>query len=238
MARIPEIQSDVLYAVVIACLCVWAGFLTWDGGIAAAVVGGLTWEAGGWKWALPLLTFFLTSVGLSLWQRERKQRLGLGSPKRKWRQVMANGGVPALMASLSLWSGTEEPWFGAALAGLACANADTWATEIGSVLGKRFFFLPSLKPARAGEEGAVSLTGLVSALGGSLLVAGSALPWSGNIAFFSWICLIGFLGSVIDSLLGSTYEARGKLSNDAVNLLSTGFASCLALCVFIFLSKT
>ncbi len=212
--------------------------LTWDGAITAALVGGVIWEAGEWTWATPLLTFFITSVALSFWRREEKQRLGLGSPRRMWRQVAANGGLPALMALLSLWSGAQEPWFVASVAGLACANADTWATEIGSVLGKRFFVLPYLRPAQAGEEGAVSLIGLGSALAGSFTVAISALPGLGDGNLLGWVCLVGFLGSVMDSFVGGLWEARGSLSNDVVNFVASGFATVSTLLLFNFLTKT
>lgn len=202
--------------------------LTWDGGIAAVITGSLFWEAGGWQWALPLLVFFVTSVSLSFWRREQKRLLGLGSPRRGWHQVAANGGVPTLMASLSLLSESKEPWFTAAVASLASANADTWATEIGAVLGKRFFFIPNFQPAQAGEEGAVSIAGLLGGVGGSLVVAMSALPWLCSFSFWL-VCFLGVLGSIVDSLLGSTYERQGRLSNDGVNILSAGSTASLAL---------
>jgi uncharacterized membrane protein len=42
------------------------------------------------------------------------------------------------------------------------------------------------------------------------------------------VVLSGFLGTVVDSLLGATLERRGWLTNDLVNLLSTGAAAAMA----------
>ena len=42
------------------------------------------------------------------------------------------------------------------------------------------------------------------------------------------IVLAGFLGSLVDSLLGALLERRGWLNNDAVNLLGTATAVGIA----------
>ena len=42
------------------------------------------------------------------------------------------------------------------------------------------------------------------------------------------IIYAGFLGTVIDSVLGALFERRGWINNDLVNLLSTSAAAVIA----------
>ena len=138
------------------------------------------------------------------------------------------------------------------LAALAAANADTWATEIGSALGGRPYDLRTGRPASPGTSGAVSLPGTLSRAGrgrpdravrGSLGTGGVMMTAA------------GLAGSFLDSLLGATVQARwhdplraglltehpqpglpaqGRrgINNDVVNALCTaGRGRRLALCL-------
>lgn len=243
----------ILLAAVVAALASRAGALAGSGALAAWGVGAIIFGMGGWLWAAALLTFFGTSTALSRWRRRAKETLGYEKGgRRDAGQVLANGGVAALCALLPL----AFPNLGMArahllfLAALAAANADTWATEIGSALGGRPYDLRTARPAPPGTSGAVSLPGTLAALAGAGLIglfAGVGAGWGAVTA-------AGVGGAFLDSLLGATVQARWRdplrpgrltehpqagppdrgrraINNDVVNALCTLGAVGLALCL-------
>ncbi|MBB6051773.1 DUF92 domain-containing protein [Armatimonas rosea] len=217
------------------------GFLAWrvraltlSGAVAAAGVGFCHLAFGGWLAAGALLTFFGTSTALSKLGKRKKDKLGFEKPGQRdaW-QVLANGGIAALCALL----GQPEAMLGA----LAAANADTWATELGSLFGGKPRRITTLAPAEPGESGAVSVLGTLAALAGAALIGGLPCLW-GRGGLFLTVTLAGFLGALVDSVLGATLQAQwwdeqkkrwseipqGKptrgvnwMRNDAVNILAT-----------------
>ena len=243
----------ILLAAAVAALASRAGALTRSGALAAWGVGAAIFGLGGWLWAVALLTFFGTSTALSRWRRSAKERLGYEKGgRRDAGQVLANGGVAALCALLPLMF----PRLGAAhahllfLAALAAANADTWATEIGSALGGRPYDLRTGRPAPPGTSGAVSLPGTLAALAGAALIG----LFAGGAAAWGVVTAAGVGGAFLDSLLGATVQARwhdplrpGSLTerpqsappacglrginNDLVNALCTLGSVGLALCL-------
>lgn len=228
-----------------------AGALSRAGSVAAWGVGAIVFGVGGWLWAAALLTFFGTSTALSRWRKGRKDSLGYekGGRRDAW-QVLANGGVAAACALLPLifpaiTSADAHLWF---LAALAAANADTWATEIGSALGGRPWDLRTRKPAAPGTSGAVSFGGTLAALAGAALIGVLFAP---DAASRQLVTAAGWGGALADSLLGAFVQAQWRgagadgcwterpltrvpdrglrlVGNDAVNLLSTLLAVCLA----------
>ena len=243
----------LLLAAFVAALAYRLGALTRSGALAAWGVGAIIFGVGGWIWAAALLTFFGTSTALSRWRHRAKEALGYEKGgRRDAGQVLANGGAAALCALLPL----AFPKLGMArahllfLATLAAANADTWATEIGSALGGRPYDLRTGKPASAGTSGAVSLPGTLAALAGAALIG----LFAGGEAGWGIVTMAGVGGAFFDSLLGATVQARwhdplrpGRLTerpqtgppacgwrginNDVVNALCTLGAVALALCL-------
>ncbi|WP_395091209.1 DUF92 domain-containing protein [Armatimonas sp.] len=218
-----------------------AGFVAWRvraltarGALAAAGVGFCHLAFGGWLAAGALLAFFGTSTALSKLGKHKKEKLGFEkSGQRDAWQVLANGGVAALCAVL----GYPEAMLGA----LAAANADTWATEIGSLFGGKPRRITNLVPAEPGESGAISPLGTLAALAGAALLGWLPYYW-GRGELFLAVTLAGFVGALADSVLGATLQAQwrdektgrwseiphGKparglnwLRNDAVNILAT-----------------
>ncbi len=233
----------MIYAAAVAAICFLLRALSWDGAIAAAVVGGVIWEAGEWPWAAPLLAFFVTSSVLSRLRRRPEDRPDLEAVPRRAIQVLANGGPAAACAGLYLYS-QDEALKGALIASLAAANADTWATEIGSRLGLKPVRILSLSPAVPGESGVVTIAGLFAAFIGSAVVAATA-PLLGLTKWIGAISVIGFFGCLLDSILGDSVQARYRrtdgsiaesppgvkvfgwrlMTNDTVNFVSTALAA-------------
>jgi uncharacterized protein (TIGR00297 family) len=185
------------------------GSLTRGGTLAAVVVGGVTFGAGGPLAGLLLILFFLSSSVLSRLSPASKRRLVAHFEKggrRDQAQVLANGGVAAALAVG--YGLTSDPAMMAALAGaLAAANADTWATEIGVLSQRRPRLVTSGRPVEAGTSGAVSAAGLLAAAAGAALIALVA-GWGMSAPVLAAAVMAGgFLGAMADSLLGATVQA-------------------------------
>ena len=92
-----------------------------------------------------------------------------GDDRDMW-QVLANGGVFALLALSSLVSHSAMIQVAAAGA-LAASTADTWSTEIGALSRSRPRSILTMKPVPYGTSGGVTIQGLVASVAGSGFVA-------------------------------------------------------------------
>jgi uncharacterized protein (TIGR00297 family) len=199
--------------------------LTRSGGVAAFVIGTITFAAGTIGTALLLLAFFLSSVALSRAGKKRKRELvdiGKAGARDAW-QVLANGGVAT--AALLAWifldhSQALSVWFVAFAGAYAAATSDTWGTEIGTFAAKPPRSILTGTPLATGLSGGVSAPGTAAEIAGAVLIAiltpGAlllALPGTG-VTLHALTMLIlpvflgGFGGAIIDSLLGATLQSR------------------------------
>ncbi len=213
----PELWLAALFAVGFAALAYGMKLLTRSGALAAAAVGFIVFGMGGGKFLVPLLVFFGTSSVLSRLGRRRKAAANAVTVKGATRdagQVLANGGAAALIALLfqpaSHHMSLETPRYLLLLylAALATVNADTWSTEIGGLSTSAPRLLSSWKQVVPGTSGAVTGLGLFAALVGSLVVTLAGwLVWRLNAAEFVVVAWAGFLGSLLDSVLGAGVQA-------------------------------
>ncbi len=175
------------------------GALSVSGAIAATVVGTVVLGSAGLGPALVMVFFFLSSSALS--------RLPGGGERsrRGAKQVLANGFIAAAAAMAS----GEFPLARVAFLGaLAAAAADTWATEIGTRLGRNPRSILTMRPRPPGSSGAVSIQGTTAAALGGLAVALAGSWWLGGPAgSIIAVTLAGFIGSTVDSVLGDGLQA-------------------------------
>ncbi len=113
--------------------------LTSSGAIAAALVGTAIFGSGGWRNAVVLLVFFVSSSVLSQLGRgsaAKRSLLRIGkSGARDGAQVLANGGIAAVCALAAM---TGNPlWQVAFVGAVAAATSDTWGTEVGTLQEKQ-----------------------------------------------------------------------------------------------------
>lgn len=174
-----------------------------------------------------LIVFALVLAATRLGSKRKLQlRAAESSEGRSASQVMANLGVAGFVVALapSGW-----PVFVLALAALAEAAADTCSSEAGMAFPARTVLITTWRPIAPGLDGGISLIGTAAAIIAAAVVglAGiiTRLISPGQIMI---VVLAGFLGTVVDSLLGATLERRGWLNNDLVNLLSTSAAVGIA----------
>jgi uncharacterized membrane protein len=121
---------------------------------------------------------------------------------RTTRQVLANGGVAAAAALLSLWP---------AVAGaLAAAAADTWAPEIGSFSHTLPRSITTSAQVPRGCSGGMTAIGTAGGALGALALAGVAgfvAPREAlGIRGAAIATLAGIVGMLSDSLLGATVQ--------------------------------
>lgn len=208
-----QILIGFLLAIIIAVLAWRVGSLSKSGALAAMVTGGLIFGMGGFRWAILLLTFFISSSVLSRAFSKRKaglaEKYSKGS-QRDWGQVLANGGLGAMLAVGNFILPGRE-WIWMAFAGaMAAVNADTWSTELGvlSLIPPRI--ITTGQKVERGTSGGITMVGILAALGGAgiIAIAAIAFPASHSWLFrFGVIILGGLVGSLFDSVLGATLQA-------------------------------
>lgn len=187
--------------------------LSSSGAVAATLTGGVIFGLGGLAWATLLLTFFITSSLLSRLFRGRKaglnEKFSKGS-QRDYGQVLANGGIGAVLAILSVLFPKTELWWVAFAGAMAAVNADTWATELGVLSRSAPRLITTGKVVERGASGGVTGLGCAAMATGATIVAGAgavvnaSTPWTG---FILAVILGGIAGAVVDSLLGASVQA-------------------------------
>jgi uncharacterized protein (TIGR00297 family) len=211
----------LLLSALIGVLGYWRGALTRGGVVGAILVGTLIFGLGGWTWGLVLITFFVSSSGLSHYRRADKEMVGdkfAKGSRRDFGQALANGGLGAILALVSAVS-PDPLLFVGFLGAMGTVNADTWATELGvlSPVPPRLVTTGEVVPP--GTSGGVTWLGTWASLGGALLIGamGTALTQMGSllngggwlleaISYPLLAVVGGVTGSLFDSLLGATVQ--------------------------------
>jgi uncharacterized protein (TIGR00297 family) len=191
--------------------------LTISGGIAAFFIGVFISLGLQGKGLVLLGVFFVTS---SLWSKYKKNAKGSledlveKGDKRDFGQVLANGLLPALV-SFIYWIFPSDYWLYAFCFSIAAANSDTWASEIGALSNKLPFHIRKLKAVAHGTSGAVSLLGLFASFVGALLIGTTAYVVFEQLTLSSLIIItiVGFLGSLIDTVIGASIQAKYTCTN-------------------------
>ena len=202
------------------------------GGVAAAwLLGVAVWLAGGWEWFLGLLVFLLVGSAATWLGYRRKHAAGVAERKggrRGAAEVAGKGGVLFFFAVTAVvnerLSGTGAVWW-AVVAILAAATADTLGTEIGSLYGRRAWTLWPLRQAPPGTPGAVSVPGLLAALGGAAMMTAIGGGLGLLFAVHPWrlglVCTgAAFVATMVESLLPRLGETSHLGKNLAVTLLA------------------
>lgn len=178
--------------------------------------------------------------------------------RRNYVQVLCNGLVGGFAAVL-YFVFSHRAFLIAFLAVFAEALADTAGSGVGALSDKAYDVF-RLKKCPSGLSGGMSIIGTLASLVGSALIALIALAFSAvSFSEVVVISLLGFLGGVFDSFLGSLVQVKYKchvcgrvterhfhceekterysgltfVNNNTVNFLGTVFAAALALVIYM-----
>ena len=229
-----SILLGAVFAAVVVVIAGRAGALSGGGAVAAFFVGTLTFGTLRFTGAAVLLAFFVPAVVLSRVGRARKRELvdiGKHGP-RDAMQVLANGGVATACALASLgWH--DVRWEFAFAGAYAAAAADTWGTEIGTLLRQPPRSILTLRSVATGISGGVTLAGTLAEIAGAAWIGcvligmlwlglsaamharGLSIPPSvfAPMMFERPLALLvvavplgGIAGALVDSVLGATVQ--------------------------------
>ncbi len=181
-----------------------------------------------------MLYFLLLSTLVTGTGRSRKERMGVYERGRGWKNVFANGIVPVITAILLVCAGSgalRTPLLVAYVASIAAITADKFASEVGILDGQPTMLL-TMKPARRGQSGGVTVAGTAASLAGAFLISASLLAFSVPIIYIAAAGAAGFLGSFVDSLLG--YFEEHRIGNKYTsNIACAAAGAALALLVIV-----
>jgi len=230
-----------------------AFFIHWvdlDGFFAATVFGAVVLGLGGWVLAVLVLVFFITGSLISrdlivISDEKRDEAFSTRfKVRRNGLQIWSNGFW--LVVCGVLWFIFQvEVFLIMAVAAVASATADTWATELGSRKQGKTVLITNFNAVEPGTDGGVSLRGILAGFWGALLIALGfmILQFGTSIEYVSIITISGFFGCIADSYLGAFYQYRlrdedhwfnrsfttHEYANNAVNWGSTGIGAFVAL---------
>lgn len=234
---------------VLALVAYFAKSVNVSGALGGWLLGAVLILGAGWPLYVALLAFFVIGTLTTKIGYQRKAKLGVAQEeggRRGLSHAFSNVGVAAICAiAVSRLARSGFSPAGPAellpllmgVTALATAAADTTASEVGQLLGRRAFLPLTLKRVPVGTEGAISIEGtLAGAVGGLLVAAVSVFAvnrmWL-DFVVFSWrvvllIAACAFAGSYLESIAGSWNRKRGSVvPNGVLNFFNTAAGALL-----------
>lgn len=204
---------------VIALIAYQRRSLTISGVIAAVLFATMIYVfAGAFMWVLLMLFFISSSVLTNINKRILKKTIDTEKKGRNYVQVIANAFVATLFSFL-FYLLKENIYFVAAAASIAASNADTWASEIGTLSKGDNYNILTWKKMDKGLSGAVTFLGLLASIAGALLIGIFFVVIDNFQSGFNFVNTLtngfiisfgGFLGAIIDSVFGALIQAKYK----------------------------
>ena len=196
----------VLGGGVIVLFLVWfvrsRNWLDQTGSLAALWIAAILWMSGGWK-ALSAPVFLLVVGSIT----GKLIRPNHASEKRSAQQVFSNGLFGVVLYMLYGLTG-QFHWLLLAWGSFAISVCDTISSEVGVAVGGRTYNAVTLRKMAPGLSGGISLAGTAGGLAALLLLVlflGVILPVS-PIQLL-WVLSTGLIGMLLDSILGSKWQA-------------------------------
>ena len=230
---VPYLVTGLLIHVILLYIVHRQRFLKWPDGIISATILSFTGYLANFLFWLILISFFIPASILSNLNKEKKKNLIISekASQRRGSQVIANSAGFLLFSIFQLWdSGINGQlsviYFLSASIYLVSASSDTWSTEIGTLSKSEPRNILNLKERiPKGTSGGVTLLGSFGGLVGSgyLSFIAIILLFRYNLTS-NWLLLLislvllGFLGQVIDSVLGATLQKKYYCPNCGLNV--------------------
>ena len=224
----------------------YAKSVSFSGALGGWFLGTTLILGAGWPLYVALLAFFIIGTATTKLGYSRKAKLGLaqeGGGRRGFSHAFSNVGVAAICAiAVSRLSRIEESpieWMTLAylmgIASLATAAADTTASEVGQLVGRRAFLPLTLRRVPAGTEGAISIEGTLAGVVGGFLVALAGvtamhygLDLDPGVLAIAVVTACAFFGSYLESIAGSWNRKRiSPVPNGVLNFFNTAAGALL-----------
>ena len=209
---------EVVVVILIGLISYYFNILTFDGFIGGLLIGIPIIVFGGMDWFLLLILFLVSGSVLSRIGKNKKISYSVLNEKtgtRAWPNVIANGLWPmldSLLHYISPWGTPKLYWVLFYIGALSSMMADTTATEIGMLSPSKPRLIYDLrKVVEVGVSGGVTLLGIVTSIMAALAFAfvGYLLVSEADlIKYLAAIVLAGFLGNLVDSVLGGVIQAK------------------------------
>lgn len=246
----PHTVEWLIVNAVLALAGYFAKSVNFSGAVGGWILGAIIIFGAGWPLYVALLAFFIIGTGATKLGYQRKAKAGLaqeGGGRRGFSHAFSNVGVAAICAiAVSRLSRIDNaPLEGMTLAylmgiaSLATAAADTCASEIGQLIGRRAFLPLTLQRVPVGTEGAISIEGTLAGMVGGAIVAvagvlafdyGVPRPFgpAAGVPAMALVAGCAFAGSYIESLAGSWNRKRiDPVPNGVLNFFNTAAGALL-----------
>ncbi|MCZ7396966.1 MAG: TIGR00297 family protein [Candidatus Methanoperedens sp.] len=236
--------ADTWYLVQVLIFAFVLGYLAYRARIAdisamlsATLLGVVIIISSSVWWFLILLTFFLLGGLFTRYKYEYKLEHGLAEARggvRGYKNVFSNSLAALSMAMMYKISAFDPFIMAAFLGSIATATGDTLASEIGQTYKGEPIMITTLKKVDPGTDGGVSGLGELAALFGAGVIALlSLMIIKDDLNLVFAVLAGGFIGTNIDSVLGATFQQKGYLSNNGVNLVATTIGATISGSIYL-----
>ena len=211
-------MSDIMISVgcssLLALLAIYKKALT-RGGVGLAWLCSIiiTYCGGLGSFAILAATFVFTMIAGKISGKKKEiaaieKRVHAKSGKRDAMQIFCNVGLGTIVLLVGKLMGNSSALlvYGAIM---AASSADSMASELGILSTKAPVDICTLRKTQRGLSGGVTVLGLMASLLGAFLIALIYLICTGGGLFpLVFITAAGFLGALIDSIMGSLLQAK------------------------------
>jgi uncharacterized protein (TIGR00297 family) len=216
------VSSVLLFLVLLGWWVMHKKWLDQSGWWAALWVASVLWMSGGWK-ALSAPVFLLVAGSVA----GRIFRSGHTSEKRTAQQVFSNGWIGVVLYMLYGITGNDS-WQVLAWCSFAISVCDTVSSEVGTAVRGKTYNIANFKAMQPGLSGGISWAGTAGGLVAVLLLAVCLhflLPVT-NIQLV-WLLATGMAGMLVDSVLGSKWQALWKQGSGFTETSADGSEAAL-----------
>lgn len=225
-----ELTAVLALSLLLSFLAYRMGLLTKSGCISAAAMGLIIGGCGSLTWLMLLIVFTLLGFAATLIGLSRKREKGLQEGthgERGWKNVVGVAIPCCIFAFINLL--TQDSYYYYMTIGyissIAVAAADTTASELGT-RDDRVYLITTFKRVEPGTDGGISPFGTMVSFLAAVVV--TLIGWGViNQSFDDILILVpmisGFIGCLLDSVVGATLETWGYVNKYGNNCL-TGIA--------------
>jgi uncharacterized protein (TIGR00297 family) len=236
---VTEIILVLFLSAALSTVAVRVKLLTPSGAVTALAVGLVLGIAGSIYWLIAVLAFAVIGFMVTKLNLSEKKMKGLQegrSGERTGKNVLGVALPGCMFALINLYSGDKYYFILSVgfIATIAVAAADTVASELGTK-DKNVWMITTFERVLPGTDGGISLLGTLLSLMGSAVAV--LLGWTVifGLSFDALMIiplLAGFIGCLLDSLLGATLETEGRITK-YFNNMSTGLMGGIIAVIFV-----